>query len=335
MAISVEIDLGELSGRALILSDWGCGPDKSACPDSGAGQRSVAAAMAQFAASSPMDFLVNAGDAFYQYGVADADDSQWVSTFEDVYNSPALQMPWYGVLGNHDWHRNHSALLQFGHRWRIPAPYYVAKGKIRSSGKEVMFYFLDTNVVMAEDICKFRNRSTWGPLNAAGFARCAQEVRNVFDSQLPWLEARLAETSPDALKVVVAHQPVVNSTGYWGTFGDDAPNLLQQRLLPVLQRYDVHVYIAGHDHFFQHLEIPGGAMDVFVMGSGGGELEDKPFDVSTVGIVRHTQPGAFGFGVLDFDVGSVCVRWIPAPHQGDVHEYQHCRNVAISTALLS
>merc|ERR1712050_509678 len=99
-----------------------------ACPDGGDKQRAVAQAMGVHASVAPVDFLINTGDSFYPFGLASHDDPQWNSTFESVYIDRSLQVPWYGVLGNHDWRRNVSALVTSRGRWRIPAMSYIVRG---------------------------------------------------------------------------------------------------------------------------------------------------------------------------------------------------------------
>ena len=42
------------------------------------------------------------GDNFYESGVDSISDDKWQTTFEAIYDAPALQVPWYAVLGNHD-----------------------------------------------------------------------------------------------------------------------------------------------------------------------------------------------------------------------------------------
>ena len=45
--------------------------------------------------------MISVGDNFYEDGVSSVDDSQRRTSFEGVYAVPAVQVPWYSLLGNH------------------------------------------------------------------------------------------------------------------------------------------------------------------------------------------------------------------------------------------
>lgn len=69
-------------------------------------QPQVARAMANLAANSTPapSFVLALGDNFYVNGVANAYDVLWNYLWTDVYlRYPSLCIPWYAVLGNHDY----------------------------------------------------------------------------------------------------------------------------------------------------------------------------------------------------------------------------------------
>lgn len=74
----------------LLVGDWGMANENQAM---------VAAQMAAYAANSSADFVIALGDNFYENGVTSDTDSQWNSTFRNVYHHSALQIPWYAILG--------------------------------------------------------------------------------------------------------------------------------------------------------------------------------------------------------------------------------------------
>ena len=64
----------------------------------------MAAAMAAVAAQAEPVFVLNVGDNFYPHGLSSVDDEQFTRSFTSVYNQTALLgVPWYSVLGNHDY----------------------------------------------------------------------------------------------------------------------------------------------------------------------------------------------------------------------------------------
>merc|ERR1712083_302274 len=82
--------------------------------------------------------------------------------------------------------------------------------------------------------------------------------------------------------------------------------------------------MGGHDHLLQHLVADG--TDFYIVGAGGGELEDRPYEFPTNASVLHTAPGAFGFGVLEIGSENVCMSFhvVNNDYVGNV-TYRHCR----------
>jgi len=73
-------------------------------------------------------FVISTGDNFYCCGVASVDDYQWISSFENVFRSHSLQIPWYVALGNHDYQGNVQAEMimeKKSQRWKMPKRYYT------------------------------------------------------------------------------------------------------------------------------------------------------------------------------------------------------------------
>lgn len=70
-----------------------------------------------------MDFLIIfLGDNFYFDGVTNVDDKRFQETFEDIFTSPSLNIPWYFCAGNHDHNGNVSAEIAYtkkSSRWNF------------------------------------------------------------------------------------------------------------------------------------------------------------------------------------------------------------------------
>ncbi|MBL9006719.1 MAG: metallophosphoesterase [Myxococcales bacterium] len=85
--------------------------------------------------------------------------------------------------------------------------------------------------------------------------------------QASWLEHELKTAQADAgirHVFVFVHQPPYAVGAYCGS------QRLQQRIVPILQRYPVRAVFAGHEHAYQHLERRG--LRYFVTGGGGAPL---------------------------------------------------------------
>jgi 3',5'-cyclic AMP phosphodiesterase CpdA len=82
--------------------------------------------------------------------------------------------------------------------------------------------------------------------------------------QLSWLRTVLARSTAP-WKVVVGHHPIYSS----GLYGNDPG--LQARLVAVMRRYGVQLYINGHEHNYER-SVPINGITYLVVGGGGASL---------------------------------------------------------------
>ena len=204
----------------LIVGDWG---------RNGQGdQQKVADWMGVAANQVNAKFVVSTGDNFYCCGVASTNDYQWISSFENVFRSHALQIPWYVVLGNHDYQGNVNAQIDYTHvsqRWKMPARYFTKN--IRG----VRFVFIDTSPF----ISSYYKSDQFPDLQKQDTTR-----------QLAWMDSVLLH-SREKWKIVVGHHPVY-SVGEHGGEPD-----MQRMVLKRMVKNKVQLYLAGHDHSLQSL----------------------------------------------------------------------------------
>ena len=148
-----------LSFLPVLISAVGCtsGPESlrfAAIGDMGTGgpgQRKVAAMMAERAREEPFQLWLTLGDNIYPWGVLSAADPQWEEKFESVYDDPALQVPVYGTLGNHDYLGLPLAQVDRSERsdtWTMPDRHY-AFSSFLADGTEVAFFALDTEIILS------------------------------------------------------------------------------------------------------------------------------------------------------------------------------------------
>jgi tartrate-resistant acid phosphatase type 5 len=125
----------------VAFGDWGM---------TGLNQTLVAAQMALYNTRKQVEFIIALGDNFYMNGVSSDIDEQWVSTYRDVYTQPSLQVPWYAILGNHDYHKNPQAQIDYYHnkrdgRWVMPDHSYSILRELNDiNGTTVEIIFIDT-----------------------------------------------------------------------------------------------------------------------------------------------------------------------------------------------
>jgi acid phosphatase len=250
----------------LLVGDWGRMGDKD--------QQIVADQMAVAAKAADAKLVISVGDNFYEDGVASVDDPHWQGSFEKVYAAPSLQVPWWAVLGNHDYHGNCDAQIAYHEknpRWNMPARYFARTEKIDAQAA-VDFFFLDTTpMATAVDDLAVRPEKVK-----------SQDIA----AQIAWLDAALAaSTAP--WKIVIGHHPV-----YSGGIHGDTPYLIQH-VLPLLEKHRVPAYFNGHDHDLQHLQT--GNVNLFCTGGGS-----KPRD-----FVLPTRHSKFGRGTAGFIAASL------------------------------
>jgi len=236
------------AGQALnfaVIGDWG----RHGRTD----QMQVATQMGIACKNAAASFVISLGDNFYETGVTSATDPQFQKSFENVYTASSLQVPWHVILGNHDYCANCDAQLEYSKlhpRWNMPARYYSQVHAIDPATKLEIFY-IDTSPF----IVAYRNHHLIAPNIAS--QDTAQQLR--------WLEQSLVASTAQ-WKFVMGHHPIYSS----GIAHGDQPEIIEH-ILPLLQKYKVNAYFAGHDHDLEHLKV--GNLDLIISGAGS---ENRP-----------------------------------------------------------
>jgi acid phosphatase len=263
----------------LVMGDWG--------RMGRADQILVAKQMADTAREIGAKFVIAVGDNFYESGVASTRDPHWEHSFEKVYAADSLQVPWYVVLGNHDYNGNCDAQIDYGktnNRWIMPARYFT-KTYVVDAITVLECFYIDTTPMIHE----YYQPDHENPIRKHVMA---QDV----PAQYAWLNQALAASKAD-WKIVVGHHPIYSG----GVVHGDQPDLIEN-LLPILKEHQVQAYFCGHDHNLQHLT----AGDVHLFVSGGGS-EHLPTHVTL-----HTEfdQSASGFMAVSLRRDEMKVRVI-------------------------
>lgn len=222
-------------------------------------QKPIAELMGRIAEQDDVEAVLALGDTHHYMGVESVTDPLWTTNFELIYSHPELQVPWYPILGNHEYRGNTQAVIdysQVSRRWQMPARYYSKV--FEDDGVSLRVVFVDTTPL----IDKYHK-------DTADYPDVAQQN---MDAQLDWLDKELAQAKENWV-VVVGHHPIYADTPKSSSERTD----LQQRLDPILRRHQVNMYICGHIHNFQHVRIAGTRMDYVVNSSGSlSRQEVKP-----------------------------------------------------------
>lgn len=222
--------------RFFAFGDWGTGDQA---------QLDVAAALEAHCADKGCDFGLLLGDNFYETGVSSTSDSQWKNKFEEVY---ALQIPFFALLGNHDYDGNEQAEIDYSDlqdRWKLPSPNYQITYPQGSSAPAIEIFVIDSNKVDSSSAAALADALT--------------------TSQARW-------------KIAALHHPFYSN-------GPHPDNEMGQNafLIPLLCPA-VDLVLSGHDHFFAQLDEPadGCRFQQFIAGTGGRSLHAIIPDPRTV-----------------------------------------------------
>ena len=169
----------------------------------------VANAVAAKAAELSPSFFVMLGDNFYESGVASIEDPLWQAYYKNIYNSPSTELPWYLILGNHDYYGGHTVLPQIEYtnapqnsdgRWNMPSNFYNKVFPVPGTKRTVEIFFVDT-VILAPNA---ENPSKTGlpPANPDGSTSDVQLI--LMKPYLDMLEKQLKNSKAD-YKIVAGH----------------------------------------------------------------------------------------------------------------------------------
>jgi tartrate-resistant acid phosphatase type 5 len=256
--------------RVAAIGDTGLGPGRG-------GQEAVARRLDAVAAENPVDFALLLGDNFYPAGVKDANDPQWDSAFERMYDLPHLRFPFVATLGNHDHLGSARAEIDYarpGTRWVMePFPFRWAWPKTDGGQTAVECFAVDTTPA----------------------AEKGADLKPELDLLRPMLASSKARW-----KIVFGHHPIYSD----GPHGDTAALAPLRRLLV---ETGVDVYLSGHDHVLESLSARDRAPDdhvtYLISGAGSSVYSVKKGETSTF------AAATLGFALLDFGADSLRVRF--------------------------
>ena len=224
-------------------------------------QKPIAELMGRMAEAIDIEFVVAAGDVHHFEGVRSVDDPLWMTNYELIYSHPDLMLPWYPILGNHEYRGNTQAVIDYSNvsaRWQMPARYYTKV--MEEDGITVRLVMADTPPM----IDKYRKDTDKYP--DAG--------KQDLNAQLEWVDSVLTVAKEDWV-IVVGHHPIYADTDKNDTERTD----MQRRLDTILRKHgNVDFYICGHIHNFQHIRMPESDIDYVVNSSGSLSREVKPVD---------------------------------------------------------
>ena len=229
----------------LVIGDWGGKPD---APYYTEAQVKAAAGMSKVATDIHANFVLALGDNFYYDGVDESDSHRFSDTWEDVYITPypSLQKPWYLCAGNHDWHGNVTAQIEYAKTndyWNFPDYNYEwVESYTNDNGesKSIQFLMIDTILLTG-------NTMETDPLASNYFQQPIMDGWTTIAKQneiISWMEQVLSQSTADFI-LVSGHYPVYSPCSHGNT------ESMHKTIKPLLERYNAH-YLSGHDHCLAH-----------------------------------------------------------------------------------
>ncbi len=240
-------------------------------------QKPIAELMGKMAGELDIEAVLALGDIHHFMGVESVNDPLWMTNYELIYSHPELQIPWYPILGNHEYRGNTQAVLDYSavsRRWQMPARFYSKV--FEEDGASLRVVFIDTTPLIE----KYHKDSV-------DYPSVAGQDGNL---QLAWMESELREAKEDWV-VVVGHHPVYAFTPKSESERSD----MQKRVEPILRRYRADMYICGHIHNFQHIR-PQGAQTDYIVNSTGSLARSHVEKTEGTLFVS----GEAGFSILSF-----------------------------------
>lgn len=224
-------------------------------------QKPIAELMGNLAEEVGIECVVAAGDVHHFEGVRSVSDPLWMTNYELIYSHPELMLPWYAILGNHEYRGNSQAPIdytQVSARWNMPDRYYTKV--VENDDVTVRLVMIDTAPLMD----KYREDTEKYP------DACKQDMNR----QLAWIDSVLTSAKEDWV-LVVGHHPIYAETSKEDSERKD----LQKRVDTILRKHaNVDMYLCGHIHNFQHIRMPGSHLDYVVNTSGSLSRKVKPIE---------------------------------------------------------
>ncbi|KAH8582686.1 secreted acid phosphatase [Cryptosporidium sp. chipmunk genotype I] len=231
----------------------------------------VSRSMANLASVIKPSFIISVGDNFYRWGVSSVDDPIWENMFESVFDQESLQeVQFRCVLGNHDWWGNATAQVDRHYslkspRWYLPNFWYYTIEEFESPRTSPHPYLnVSLNSIgELEDMVKtkaiFIYTDSWIISSPLG----TDITPELWNEQMDFIENTLKAAIMRDIDwiFIIGHFPCYSS----GEHGDNSD--VHKALDPLLKKYKVDAYIAGHDHHLELSRPKGSCTSHFLIGS--------------------------------------------------------------------
>lgn len=254
----------------LTIGDWGGAALEEPSQPWAKNTAAVAKQLGKSVADKNVKFIVNTGDNFYWCGLQNSSDFQVAKDWLDTYPQNALDIPWYGVLGNHEYGYNVDAQIELSKKyknWIMDARYYSRRVQLEGSNYAT-FIFLDTSPCVSE--YRGSDPERWDPCGTQYHTCSLSGGKDDFEGkcnfnqniltqdcskQYDWYKSELAKVPKDDWLIIVAHHP--------------ADEVDVEDMTSLMQQHGFDLYLNGHAHVLTQYSVDGNSAYVT---SGAGAL---------------------------------------------------------------
>ncbi|KAF1320431.1 Tartrate-resistant acid phosphatase type 5, partial [Globisporangium splendens] len=307
------------------------------------------------------------GHGFYWQGLMEDDvQTRFQETFENKYKSEALNIPWFNVMGNHDYggasficgHKCNSTEEMLQHldakftrqqqykspnddRWQMKGHYY--KETIEAGGVSVDIYNVDTNYATSHGasqiccqcygyggdnpVCKDPHPDNAGELCAGGSLDMFNSCMNKLKE---WQDDSLTQLERDA-KASTATWKIVNS--HYSPHFHMSPEMYTP-WYKVLKDAGIQLFVNGHTHAESHDHSDSYKTHFITNGAGGGIQSESigappEHAISAVGVnqVWNAAGEPYGYFELSFSAVGLRLQFISTGSGWKPDEQQAARQV--------
>jgi hypothetical protein len=260
----------------------------------------VAKQVNAFAASIKPAFFIALGDNFYELGVNSTVDPLWKKYYTDLFTNKATFVPWYPIFGNHDYYGfNPQPQIDFYHeqrdsRWTFPDYQYTRVWEIPGSKRTIEIIFINT-VTLCPEAQSINIGFPENPTDAFPNPNASAAILNsyIWTPTLQWISNALSASKADIV-LVAGHYHAHTAT--LGDTGSPEESCIRTRLVPLMEKYHVAVYMNGHKHQFAHHLFNG----IHYLTVGHGSDKDDPVTTTQTGLLFAKDVGGFAnFQVTD------------------------------------
>jgi hypothetical protein len=270
----------------LVIGSWGNDADYTDMVN-------VATQMNTWASNNNSKFVIALGNNFFKGGrysydgvesinglpmSTSANDPKFTTLWKEVYSGAALsKLPWWLVLGNHDWYADNSPFYEMQYQdpnWNIPDYFYVQRFALPNS-KHATVIYIETDLLFYGFEGKFNMKDNF---MTAGWTTATTTMSNETThlKQLAWIDKALETANQDDYVLVVGHHGIF-------TCGSDASGSKYGALLyALIQKWKPTAYMSAH-HWSLAYYLDGSTLEIQSGAAGNVDAVCAPSNLSATG----------------------------------------------------